>query len=201
MGQPDFCSLWLCVVSSTGKGCGCFIYPWVESFLFLNTVLMPFFFFKGFFWCGPFLKSLLNLLQILLLFYVLVFWPGCMWDLSSQTSNWTCSPHIGRQSLVWVTEKSHASESNWEDGGEVGRAGRPPLPQPHKACWEFAYCTLSPEKPGEGLNGWVTGLGLRLADHLTPAHLEWEPLQTGSLRTSLVSPYPGLVSCMFGSEF
>ena len=124
MGQPDFCSLWLCVVSSTGKGCGCFIYPWVESFLFLNTVLMPFFF-KGFFWCGPFLKSLLNLLQILLLFYVLVFWPGCMWDLSSQTSYWTCSPHIGRQSLVWVTEKSHASESNWEDGGEVGRAGRP----------------------------------------------------------------------------
>ena len=30
------------MVSSTGKGHGCFIYPWVESFLFQNTVLMPF---------------------------------------------------------------------------------------------------------------------------------------------------------------
>ena len=55
-------------------------------------------FLKDIFWCGPFLKFLLNV-TILLLFYVLVFWPRGMWDLSSLTRDWTRSRCIGRRSL------------------------------------------------------------------------------------------------------
>ena len=40
------------------------------------------FFFKVFFFNGPFLKSLLNVLQYCVCF-VLFFWPGTMWDLNS----------------------------------------------------------------------------------------------------------------------
>ena len=62
------------------------------------------FFFKiFFFWCGPFLKSLFNLLQYWLLFYVLVFSPWGMWDL---TSDWTHTPCIGRQGFNhWTTRE------------------------------------------------------------------------------------------------
>ena len=53
-----------------------------------------------FFWCGPFLKSLLNLLQYCFcFFYVLVFWPWGMWDLGSRTRDQTRTPYIGRRSL------------------------------------------------------------------------------------------------------
>ena len=33
------------------------------------------------------------------IFHVLVFWPPGLWDLSSSTRGWTCSPCIGRGSL------------------------------------------------------------------------------------------------------
>ena len=69
-------------------------------------------FFKDFFfWCGPFLKSLLNLLQydfcfmfLFLrccsdLFYVFVSWPRDVRDLSTQTRDQTHTPRSGRQSL------------------------------------------------------------------------------------------------------
>ena len=42
----------------------------------------------------------------MLLFYVLVFWPRGMWDLSSLTRDRTCSPCTGRQSLNrWATRE------------------------------------------------------------------------------------------------
>ena len=42
----------------------------------------------------------------LLLFYVLIFWPWGMWDLSSQTRDWTLTPYTGRQSLNhWTTRE------------------------------------------------------------------------------------------------
>ena len=63
------------------------------------TPLIFFFFFLRFFWCGPFLTSLLNLLQYCFFFYVLVFWPRGMWDLSSPTRDQTLTPCIGRRSL------------------------------------------------------------------------------------------------------
>ena len=44
-------------------------------------------------------KVFTEFVTILLLFYVLVFWPGGMWDLSSPTRDRTRTPCIGRQSL------------------------------------------------------------------------------------------------------
>ena len=62
---------------------------------------------------GPFLKSLLNLLQYCL-FYVLVFWPQGMWDLSSPTRNWTGTPCIGRQSLNhWTAREVPTTHTDW----------------------------------------------------------------------------------------
>ena len=44
-------------------------------------------------------KVFIEFVTILLQFYVLVFWPWSMWDLSSLTRDWTCTPCIGRRSL------------------------------------------------------------------------------------------------------
>ena len=62
------------------------------------------FFFK-IFWCGPFLKSLLNLLQYCFCFMFWCFWPWGMWDLSSPTRDRTRAPCIGRRSFNRLTAK------------------------------------------------------------------------------------------------
>ena len=44
--------------------------------------------------------------KILFLFYVLVFWPQGMWDLSFPTRNWTHTPCFGRWSCNrWTTRE------------------------------------------------------------------------------------------------
>ena len=49
-------------------------------------------------------KVFIEFVTILLLFYVLVFWPQAMWDLSSLTRDWTRGPCIWRWSLNhWTT--------------------------------------------------------------------------------------------------
>ena len=57
-------------------------------------ISFPFYF--RFFWCGPFLKSLLNLLRYcfsLFFFYdVLAFWLRGMWEFSFMTRDWTAIP-------------------------------------------------------------------------------------------------------------
>ena len=69
-------------------------------FNFSNHNLLNFFFF----WCRPFLKSLLNLFHIASVVYVLVFWPQGMWDLSHPIRDQTHTSCIGRQSLNdWTT--------------------------------------------------------------------------------------------------
>ena len=51
-------------------------------------------------------KVLTEFVTILLLLYVLVFWPPGTWDLSSLTGDQTRSPCIGRQSLNhWTTRE------------------------------------------------------------------------------------------------
>ena len=51
-------------------------------------------------------KVFIEFVIILLLFYVLVFWPWGMWDLSSPTRNLICTPCIGRQSFNhWTTRE------------------------------------------------------------------------------------------------
>ena len=47
----------------------------------------------------PIFKGFVESVTILLLFYVLVFWPRGMWDLSSPTRDRTYTPCIGRRSL------------------------------------------------------------------------------------------------------
>ena len=66
-------------------------------------VIVIILFFKIFFWCGLFLKSILNFLQHCLCF---IFWPWGVWDLSSLTRHWTLNPYIERWSLNhWTTKE------------------------------------------------------------------------------------------------
>ena len=52
-------------------------------------------------------KVLIEFVTILLLFYVLISWPRGVWDLSSPTRDWTCTPCLGRWSLnQWTTRES-----------------------------------------------------------------------------------------------
>ena len=63
------------------------------------------YFLKRFSSRGPFLKSLLNLLQYFCAFFV--FWPRGKWDLSSLTWDWIRTLFIGRWSVNhWTTMKS-----------------------------------------------------------------------------------------------
>ena len=55
-------------------------------------------------WCGPFLKSLLNLWQYFVCFMFWFFWPRSIWDLSSPTRD-PHTPCIGRQSLNYRTTR------------------------------------------------------------------------------------------------
>ena len=51
-------------------------------------------------------KVFIEFVTILLLFYVLVFWPRGMWGLTSLTRDQTHTPFIGRQSLNhWTTRE------------------------------------------------------------------------------------------------
>ena len=82
---------------------GCHLGPLGETW-WEETYFVAFLFIDW--WCGPFLKSLLNLLTILLLFYVLVFWPQGMWGFGSLTRDGTHTPCIGRRSLNhWTTRE------------------------------------------------------------------------------------------------
>ena len=79
---------------------------WLWLRLHKHLLLRPlfFFFFSRFlFWCGPFFKGFI--VTILFLFYVFVFWPCSVWDLSSPTRDWTHTPCIGRQSLNHCTAR------------------------------------------------------------------------------------------------
>ena len=62
------------------------------AWIIIDPETMTFFF--KIFWCGPFLESLLNLLQYYFSFYVLVFWSWGIWDLSSPTRYQTCTPAL-----------------------------------------------------------------------------------------------------------
>ena len=62
--------------------------------------------FKDFFLRCTNLKVFIDFVTILLLFYVLVFWPRGLWDLSSPTRDRTHTIYIGRQSLnYWTTRE------------------------------------------------------------------------------------------------
>ena len=68
---------------------------WQSVYLWRNVYLVVWTIFKVF----------IEFVAILLLFYVLVFWPWGMWDLSSLIRNWTRTPSIGRRSLTHWTAR------------------------------------------------------------------------------------------------
>ena len=51
---------------------------------------------------GIIFKVLIEFVMVLLLFYVLVFWPQGVWNLSSPTADEICNPCIGRESFSWT---------------------------------------------------------------------------------------------------
>ena len=55
--------------------------------------------FKIFFLIWTIFKVFIEFTTILFLFYILIFWPQVMWDLSFLTRDQTGTPHIGGQSL------------------------------------------------------------------------------------------------------
>ena len=63
--------------------------------------------FYKFFLLWTTLKIFIEFVTILLPFSALVFWPWGMWDLSSPTKDWSCTPCLERQSLNhWTTRKA-----------------------------------------------------------------------------------------------
>ena len=72
----------------------------------LLMAYIVFFFNFFFFLMWAIFKVFIEFVTILLLFYVLIFWPRGMWDLSSPTRNQTRAPCIVRQSLNhWTTRE------------------------------------------------------------------------------------------------
>ena len=72
------------------------IFTWGFDKMVLAGFFKVFFFFFG---CGPFLKSLLNLLQHRFCFMLYVFWPWGTWNLSSPTSDQAPTSCTERQSI------------------------------------------------------------------------------------------------------
>ena len=59
---------------------------------------------------SSFFKVFIELVTILLPFYVLIFWPWSMWDLSSLIRDWTCISCVERQSLNhWIITREVCS--------------------------------------------------------------------------------------------
>ena len=72
----------------------------------MKIALYILFFFLDFFLMWTIFNIFIEFVTILLLFYVLIFWPGSTLDLSSLTRDQTRTPCIGRQSLNhWTTRK------------------------------------------------------------------------------------------------
>ena len=73
-------------------------------------------------------RVFIEFVTTLLLFYVLVFWPQGMWDLSSLTRDWTCTPCVGRQSLNhWTTSEVSVYLMNIRLGYISSTASQEPL--------------------------------------------------------------------------
>ena len=61
-----------------------------------------------FFFLWTIFKVFIEFVKLLFLFYVLVFWPQGMWDLSSPTRGQTCTPALDDE--VWTTGPSGKSQ-------------------------------------------------------------------------------------------
>ena len=83
-------------------------------------------------------KVFIEFVTILLLFYVLVFWPRGVWDISSLTRDRTHTPCIGRRSFNhWTAREVPWTQAFW--------------PQPQN----IFYCFPCPTFPGVGRLAWA----------------------------------------------
>ena len=73
--------------------------PFSNVILFCLVWFYFFIFLRFFFLMWIIFKVFIEFVTILLLFYVLDFWPQGMWDLSSLTRDRSCTPCTGRHSL------------------------------------------------------------------------------------------------------
>ena len=72
----------------------------------LPDLLTTSFFWKNIILCGPFFPSCIECVPLVLLFYLLVFSPQGMWDLSFPTRDQTHTPYFGRRILnYWTARK------------------------------------------------------------------------------------------------
>ena len=91
-GNNNFSIWWIC-------GWSMFPFLLLSCFPYFLQWIYYFFFFLKIFLMWNIFKVFTEFVTISLLFYVLVFWPRGMWDLSSLTRDRTCTPCIGRRSL------------------------------------------------------------------------------------------------------
>ena len=83
------------------------IYPVRTSPTLLSNTASPILIhFKVISFTWTIFKVFIEFVTILFLFYVLVFWPLDMWDLSSPTRDGTCTPSITRGDIKhWTTRE------------------------------------------------------------------------------------------------
>ena len=81
-----------------GEPASSFLDAWLLFFFKYFVTLCLYFLFIYFLMWTVF-KVFIEFVTLLLLFYVLIFWPWGRWDLSSPTRDRTCIPCSGRRSL------------------------------------------------------------------------------------------------------
>ena len=101
-------------------------------------------------------KVFIEFVTILLLFYVLVYWPRGMWHLSSLFRDQTCTPCIGRQSFNHWTTREAPTQCLFEFTG--AQRGEADCPRSHSSmCWALASSPDERDEKDQGL-GWKAWL-------------------------------------------
>ena len=87
-----------------------------HDIIYATIIVMNLLFFSFFFLTWTILKVFIEFVPTLLVFYVLVFWPRSMLDLSSLTSDQTRTPGIGRWILNhWTVTEAQMHNSYSKD--------------------------------------------------------------------------------------
>ena len=119
-----------------------------------NSYVEILFFFLKIFLMWTIFKVFIESVTILLLFYVLFFWPRDMWDPSSPTRDWTCTPCIGKRSLnhwtarevpiCWNPNAQCDGISRWAFGRWLGHEGRSLMNKMNALIKDTSESSLAP---------------------------------------------------------